>query len=253
MESSQVEKDKALPAMTAQQRRFSTGSSFGLYRSLACGDASFAFFVFYEFCVTCIAGLGGALGFGLRALLYRKLFKRCGARPAFGRGVLIRRPKQIRLGQRALVDDYAVLDVRDQGGEITLDDHVSIGRFSTLAAKGGSIHLGSGVNVGSYCRLATQSRLIIGESTLIGAYCYLGPGNHKPGAGEKALIEQEMEIKGGVSIGKNVWLGANVTVLDGVTIGDGAIVGAHSLVLEDIPARSVAVGSPAKIVRQAEQ
>ena len=54
-------------------------------------------------------------------------------------------------------------------------------------------------------------------------------------------------------LGRNVWLGANVTVLPGVTIGDDAVIGAGSVVTRDIPARSIAVGSPAHVVRTIEE
>jgi acetyltransferase-like isoleucine patch superfamily enzyme len=86
----------------------------------------------------------------------------------------------------------------------------------------------------------------IGESTLVAAFSYIGPGNHKRGDGTKALIEEEMEIKGGVKIGARCWIGAHTTILDGVTIGDDAIVGAHSMVREDVPAGATVVGVPAK-------
>lgn len=187
MEALKPQASQELPAMTEQQRRFSSGSSFGLYRELVSGKTGILYFLYYEMCSTLFAGLGGVIGFALRTLCYPLLFKECGARPAFGRGVLIRRPKQIAIGKRVLVDDYAVLDVRENNASIALGDHVSIGRFSTLAAKGGEISLGNGVNIGSYCRLATQSKLKIGESTLVGAYCYLGPGNHQQGSEDQPL------------------------------------------------------------------
>ncbi|MGO1885884.1 MAG: DapH/DapD/GlmU-related protein, partial [Citricoccus sp.] len=50
--------------------------------------------------------------------------------------------------------------------------------------------------------------------------------------------------------GRRVWLGANVTVLPGVTIGDNSVVGAGSVVTKDVPANTVAVGSPARVVRE---
>lgn len=52
-----------------------------------------------------------------------------------------------------------------------------------------------------------------------------------------------------IRIGSNVWIGFESCVLPGVTIGDGAVVGARSVVTEDIPARAVAVGNPARVVR----
>jgi Acetyltransferase (isoleucine patch superfamily) len=47
-----------------------------------------------------------------------------------------------------------------------------------------------------------------------------------------------------------VWLGGNVCVLPGVTIGDNCVIGAGSVVNKDIPANSVAVGNPCKVIKQ---
>lgn len=53
---------------------------------------------------------------------------------------------------------------------------------------------------------------------------------------------------GKVIIGNNVWLGENVTILKGVSIGDNVIIGYGSIVTKSIPANSVAVGAPAKVI-----
>ena len=55
-----------------------------------------------------------------------------------------------------------------------------------------------------------------------------------------------MEDKGGVEIGKNVWIGTKATILDGVRIGDNAIIGAYSLVNKDVPSGNKVVGIPAR-------
>lgn len=52
-----------------------------------------------------------------------------------------------------------------------------------------------------------------------------------------------------IIIGDDVWLGMNVVVLKGVTIGRGSLIGANSVVTQNIPPYSVAVGSPARVVR----
>ena len=49
-----------------------------------------------------------------------------------------------------------------------------------------------------------------------------------------------------------MWLGGNVTVLPGVTIGNNVVVGAGAVVTKDIPDNSLALGVPAKVVRQLE-
>jgi len=239
------------PAMTPQQQEFSDTSRSGvaLYRRLAVGEASLLYLIGYEAVQTLLAGIPGILGLGLRSVAYPHLFKSCGKRPAIGRGTILRIPNQVSLGNGVLVDDYCTLDVRGQGASIDVGDRVSIGRFSTIAAKGGTIRLGAGCNIGSYCRVATNSRVEIGESVLLGAYCYIGPGNHQEGEEGAPLISAPMDLRGGVTIGEHAWLGTRVTVLDGVKIGRYAVIGAHSLVKDDVPDYAVAVGTPAKIVR----
>ncbi len=237
------------PAMTAQQRAFADSTSgFKLYKGFAVGDDSWLQFLRYEILTFLFSGMPGVLGFGARALLYRTLFKECGARPAIGRGVVLRQPGKFSIGNKFLLDDYACIDVRG-AGQITIGNYVSIGRYTTVCSKNGEIKLGDGVNVGSYCRIATQSKVEIGESVLIAAYSYIGPGNHQAADGETPLIEREMEIKGGVKIGAHAWIGAHTTILDGVTIGERAIIGAHSLVRSDVPDGAIVAGVPAKVIR----
>ena len=50
-------------------------------------------------------------------------------------------------------------------------------------------------------------------------------------------------------IGHDVWIGANAIILRGITIGDGAVVAAGAIVTRDVPAFSVAAGSPARIIK----
>ena len=53
-----------------------------------------------------------------------------------------------------------------------------------------------------------------------------------------------------VSIGDNCWLGGNTIVCPGVKIGNNVVIGAGSVVTKDIPANVVAMGTPAKVVRE---
>jgi len=62
-------------------------------------------------------------------------------------------------------------------------------------------------------------------------------------------IKDQGIVKSPVRIGPDVWLGAKVTVLRGVTVGRGCVVAANAVVNRDLPAFSVAVGVPARVVR----
>ncbi|MFR3227086.1 MAG: DapH/DapD/GlmU-related protein, partial [Blautia massiliensis (ex Durand et al. 2017)] len=53
-----------------------------------------------------------------------------------------------------------------------------------------------------------------------------------------------------VIVGNNVWIGGGAILLPGVTIGDNVVIGAGSVVTRDIPANSVACGSPCRVIRE---
>ena len=62
-------------------------------------------------------------------------------------------------------------------------------------------------------------------------------------------LERKIVSKGPISIGDKVWIGDKATILSGVTIGEGAVIAANAVVTKDVPAYSVVVGNPAKIVK----
>ena len=56
-----------------------------------------------------------------------------------------------------------------------------------------------------------------------------------------------------ITIGDNCWFGANVTVMPGVKIGSGCVIGAGSVVTKDIPDNSLAIGVPARVIKEIDQ
>ncbi|MEH1016411.1 sugar O-acetyltransferase [Micromonospora sp. CPCC 206060] len=86
----------------------------------------------------------------------------------------------------------------------------------------------------------------------IGADCQIGPNvqlltpTHPI---EPQPRRDKLEAAKAITIGDNVWLGGGVIVGPGVTIGDNSVIGAGSVVTRDIPANVVAVGNPARVIR----
>ena len=62
-------------------------------------------------------------------------------------------------------------------------------------------------------------------------------------------VQSAIVSRGCISVESDVWIGAGVVILPNVTIGEGSLIGAGSVVTRDIPPRSVAVGSPARVQR----
>lgn len=96
------------------------------------------------------------------------------------------------------------------------------------------------------CTLLDSDTITIGDGTLIGPGCQILCTNHAIDAEERLMGVFRNQP---VTIGDRVWIGAGAILLPGVTIGDEAVIGAGSVVTMDIPARTVAVGNPCKIVR----
>lgn len=92
-----------------------------------------------------------------------------------------------------------------------------------------------------------MERVTIGERCLIGPHCMIMDTPFHNVEPDRRLSSVAPTP---ITIGDNVWLGARVIVLPGVTIGDDAVVGIGSVVTSDVPARSVAVGVPARVVRE---
>ena len=112
---------------------------------------------------------------------------------------------------------------------------------------GKNIKIGKNVFINACCRFQDQGGIEIGASSLIGHNTTIATLNHDFNPDKRANLHPSP-----VKIGKNVWIGSDSTILPGVEIGDGAVIGAGSIVTKDIPANSIAVGNPARVIKQIE-
>jgi maltose O-acetyltransferase len=89
--------------------------------------------------------------------------------------------------------------------------------------------------------------IALGADCQIGSNVQLLTPVHPLEAGPR---RDRLEAARPITVGDNVWLGGGVIVCPGVTIGDDSVIGAGSVVTRDIPAGSLAVGSPARVIRE---
>ena len=112
------------------------------------------------------------------------------------------------------------------------------------------------VVVQAMCHIGCIDRVEIGEWSTMGARCYITDHTHGCTSREELLLpprKRPLVSRGPVKIGKYVHLGEGVCVMPGVTIGDYSVIGAGAVVTRDIPPFSIAVGSPAKVIKQVTQ
>lgn len=110
---------------------------------------------------------------------------------------------------------------------------------------GKNIKIGKNVFINAGCKFQDQGGIEIVDGALIGHGVVLATLNHDFAPENRSTLHPSP-----IKIGKNVWIGANATVLPGVNIGDGAIVAAGAVVTGDIPAKTIAAGVPAKVIRK---
>jgi len=111
---------------------------------------------------------------------------------------------------------------------------------------GENIHVGARTFVNSNLTALDVATITIGEDCQIGPNVQLLTPTH-PVAPQPR--RDKLEAARPVTLGDNVWLGGGVIVCPGVSIGDNTVVGAGAVVTKDLPANVVAVGNPARVVR----
>lgn len=167
-----------------------------------------------------------------------RLKKRYGCRISYKSNFIIESENQIALNKGVYIGAGTVIASqsyqRPEKTKLTVGSNTYIGENNNIRISD------AGIAIGNNCMISQMVSLI---ST-----------NHLIEGAEKLTLTNGLDYsKCGIEIGTDVWIGCNVVVLPGVKIGNGAVIGAGSVVTADIPEYSIAVGSPAKVIKTRNQ
>lgn len=236
-------KERPLVAELADERE----SAAQRYRRLFVGAASTRALVHYEFVTSLLGPLPGAVGYTLRRRFYPALFDRVGRGTVFGRGITLRSPGRIAVGEHVMLDDYIVLDAKGVGSRIEIGDRVLLGRQTIVSCTDAQVRIGNFVSLGPWCLFACKSHIVIGSNVAVGPGTHFMAGSHESADTNIPIILQTRTATG-ITVEDNVWVGSGAHILDGVTVGHDSVIGAGAVIGKDVPPWSVVVGNPGRVV-----
>jgi acetyltransferase-like isoleucine patch superfamily enzyme len=201
---------------------------------------------------TLFGGLPGLPGLALRGLVYRGMMRLDGF-VGIESGVRVRHARHIQLGRNVYLDQGVYLHACPAGIQIG-DDTVILHNtelhvFNFRHLPHAFIKVGRGTFIGESVVVRGQGGVTIGDRVLIAPHVKIVAVEHCFGDPTRAVIDQGITARG-IVIEDGAWIGAGATVLDGVRIGRGAVIGANAVVTSDVGPHTVAVGSPARVVKQ---
>lgn len=125
------------------------------------------------------------------------------------------------------------------GVYVVASNRIDIGNYVTLRP-GTMLHADPRVN---------GAGIIIEDKVLIGSSVHIYVDTHSYDNVNIPIYDQGFYPSKRVLLERGCWIGANVVILPGVTIGKNSVVGAGSIVTKSVPANSIAVGNPAKVIK----
>lgn len=223
------------------------------YARRAVGSERISDLLLYEFLEIFVMWIPGALGFAIRGLLLRLLFKKTGGKDYFSNHITVRGGKKITIGSRVFIDSYVTLDVKDvKARGIEIGSGTFVERFTVISSgigENGYVRIGDNCSIGCSVNIFGHGGAVIGNNVMIASHTCIIASSHVFADTERPMFDQG-HLSKGILIEDDVWLGAGSKILDGVKIGKGSIIGAGSVVTGDIEPYSIAVGVPARTIRK---
>lgn len=169
---------------------------------------------------------------GLFSRLARGGFGALGHRSYLGLPIRLHHPERLFLGARVFVGPGCWLQTLPRPG-------AALPR----------VDIGDGCSFAGYDVVSAAQSIVIEPGVLFARNVYVSDHIHAYEDAAAAIQDQGLDKVAPVVIESGAWLGQNVVVCPGVRIGRGAVIGANSVVRSDVPARHLAAGSPAKVLR----
>jgi acetyltransferase-like isoleucine patch superfamily enzyme len=189
----------------------------------------------------------------IRGIFLKIFLKKSSGFTFLGKRTKIKHCNLITSGRSLYIGDNVYINALSKKG-IQFGNNVSIHRGSIIDCTGGIRNIGEGIVIGNdvgfspNCYIQVRGNVLIGNNVIFGPSVKIFSESHIFNDVNKFINEQG-ETRRGVIVEDGAWIGADVTILDGVVIGSNSIVAAKSLVNEDVPAYSIVVGIPAKVIK----
>lgn len=190
------------------------------------------------------------LGKKLRNFVYRSLLNHIGQSVNIQHFVELIGTPWIKIGnQVSLLKGVQINALGHPNNKVDIKDRARLERGVDIRSLHDThIIIDENAYIGPYVTISGTGDIKIGKNCLIAPHCGIFANNHVFVDPTIPIGEQGITRKG-IVIEDDCWLGHNVTVLDGVIIGKGSIIGAGSVVNRNIPPFSIAVGTPARIIK----
>src|SRR5262245_46993885 len=169
----------------------------------------------------------------LKTRLYYRFFFQCiGRKSKLIAPLRLRNVHNIRIGDNVLINRLGfLLTLQQPGSEVPV------------------LSIGDGSVIGHMNHITSIREVRIGNKVLTADRVYISDHSHGFSNISMPIMDQPVESKAPVRIGDGTWIGENAVILC-CTIGKNCVIGSNAVVISDIPDYSVAVGSPARVVRK---
>ena len=166
--------------------------------------------------------------------------------------VNLRNTSLIRFGRGVTLERGVLIDGLSRHG-IEFGDNVMIGAYSIIRANllanlGAGLQMGKDSALDAYSFIGAAGQITIGENVIMGQHVSFHSETHNHERTD-VPIKYQGTRRLGIVIEDDCWVGSNTVFLDGCYVEKGCVIGAGSIVRGRIPAYSVAVGAPARVVK----